>query len=234
MAAGVGSRISKYIDKPKCTLDIEDTTIIAHTVDMLKKNGMDVGVSVGYDYKVVQEALKGRDVTYFYNPFYGVTNSMASLWFAKDFLTDDTLLMNADVYWGQDILNDLLCDKRDVVMLADESRVNYGDYFFSVKDGVIENFGKELSVGERTTEYVGIAKISSNFIHVFKKRLETLIEHGKYDLWWENTLYEYISETPVYVRDVSQFFWAEVDYIEDYRRIQNYVKTGDIRNKFDT
>jgi len=43
-------------------------------------------------------------------------------------------------------------------------------------------------------------------------------------MWWEDVLYSMASERPVIAKDVDGAFWAEVDYIEDYLRIQEYYK----------
>ena len=235
MAAGVGSRISRAVRKPKSTLDVGGVPLIARTVDMLISHGVEVAVVTGFRSEDVREALDGRDVRFFFNPFYRVTNSMASLWFAREFLEgDDIILANADVFWGEGMYSDLESDTHDVVMLGDESRVDVGDYFFKVEDGLIKGFGKELDRIPRTTEYVGIARISGDLVPEFRHRLEDLVEAERYDLWWENVLYENIDKTPVHVRDMSDFFWAEIDYIDDYQRILNYIRTGDMSYKIRT
>lgn len=228
MAAGIGSRISRAVSKPKSTLDVGGVPLIARTVDMLIAEGVEVAVVVGFKSAEVRQALQGRDVRFFVNPFYRVTNSMASLWFAREFLNgDDVLLANADVFWGEGMYEDLMSDTNDIVMLGDESRVDVGDYFFLVEDGLIKGFGKELERADRTTEYVGIARVAGHMVPQFRQRLEALVVAERYDLWWENVLYEHIDETPVHVRDMSDFFWAEIDYIDDYQRILDYIRTGD-------
>ena len=50
------------------------------------------------------------------------------------------------------------------------------------------------------------------------------IEDELYHLWWENVLYNYSKEYPVYALDVEDRFWGEIDYIEDYERILNHIK----------
>ena len=42
MAAGVGSRISRHVDKPKCLLEIEGKAILRRTCEMLLKNEINV------------------------------------------------------------------------------------------------------------------------------------------------------------------------------------------------
>ena len=56
------------------------------------------------------------------------------------------------------------------------------------------------------------------------ERLEELIEAQRHDVWWENVLYSLSDERPVYVQDVGDRFWAEVDFIEDYERILAHVR----------
>lgn len=233
MAAGVGSRMRDAFVCPKCTLDVGGIPLIAKTVDMLLAEGIEVAIVTGYKYWEVEACLRGRDVTIYRNPFFRVTNSMASLWFAKDFIgEDDLILANADVYWDEDILHDILSDDRRAVMLGDESRRLTGDYFFQVVDGCVVKYGKQLPPEDRSTEYVGIAKLDRSFSREFVRHLERLVEQERYELWWENVLYENLTVATVFVRDVSNRFWAEIDSPEDYERILEFVRTGDIACKY--
>lgn len=55
-----------------------------------------------------------------------------------------------------------------------------------------------------------------------------MISHQQHGVWWENVLYSLTSEYDIHSLDVNHKFWAEVDFIEDYERILNYVKTNNI------
>ncbi len=232
LAAGVGSRLSRATPSPKSVLDVGGMPLIRHTVEMLMRNNIDVTIVVGFMKEMVYEALNGLDVNYCYNPFYKVTNSMGSLWLARNYISpgEDLILGNADVYWDQDILDLLLNDNRDAVMLADKSRVEVGDYFFKTHDSKIILYGKDLQLNERDCEYVGIAKLNANFVGGFKERINRCIEDELYHLWWENVLYNYSKEYPVYALDVGDCFWGEIDYIEDYQRIVDYVNAKNEEN----
>ena len=113
-------------------------------------------------------------------------------------------------------------------MLSDRSKVDTGDYFFKTQGGVIVNYGKELTRENRDCEYVGIAKISKENVAKFKERLIEMIDRQESDKWWENVLYSMAKERDIYVRDVDGAFWAEVDYIEDYAKILEYVKNNEL------
>ncbi len=228
LAAGLGSRISRHLGgNPKCTVDIGGSTLIRHTIELFNKNGInDIAICLGYKQDVIKEELKGFDIKYYYNPFYDVTNSIASMWFAKDFLNNDSeyLIMNGDVYIEQDIVDDLFKAEKSPLLLSDETRKEEGDYKLKYTNGILEKYGKELTGDDITGEYVGIAKLNRNYVPVFKKQLLKMIDEQKHGLWWENVLYELSHEQSVYVQNVEGKFWAEVDYIEDYQRILDFRK----------
>lgn len=226
MAAGMGTRISSTTNMPKSLLDIGGGPLIEHTVDLLLKNNIEVNIILGYKGELIKDALKNYPVRYFENPFYRETNSIASLWFAREAISDDAdiLLANADVFWQQDILNQLLACEDEVVLLADRTRRLTGDYFFQCDDRCLIAYGKEMKEEDRTSEYVGIAKIKKTFIPKMVKQLNHLINEGDYNLWWENTLYSQIQEEPIMVEDIDGKFWSEIDVLSDYERIVNYVK----------
>lgn len=227
MAAGVGSRISRHVDKPKCLLEVEGKSILRRTVEMLIKNNFQPVVVTGYQHQQLKENLIGLDAPLVHNPFFRVTNSLGSLWFAKEYIPKDEtlLLMNADVFWEQDIMDILLNEEKDAVLLADSSlaRLRDGDYFFGCDGEKIVKYGKDLARSIRTHEYVGVGKVEPAFLPYFKASMDQLIEEEHYDYWWENILYSCSEERDVYIRDIAGHFWAEVDYIEDYERIMAYL-----------
>lgn len=226
MAAGMGTRISSTTNQPKSLLDIGGMPLIEHTVQLLMKNHIEVNIILGYKGELIKEALRDYPITYYENPFYRETNSIASLWFARAGITDDAdiLLANADVFWQQDILNQLLACDDEVVLLADRTRRLSGDYFFHCEGRELLRYGKEMAEEDRTSEYVGIAKIKKTFIPNMVKQMNHLISKGDYHLWWENTLYTLIGQEKIMVEDIDGKFWSEIDTLSDYERIIAYIK----------
>ena len=227
-AAGKGTRISKHIAEiPKCMLEIGDVPLIVRTVRMLLDKGVSVSIIVGYKKDIIIEALKELPVQIYVNPFFQVTNSIASLWFARQELSgcnEDVIMANGDVYWTDGIFELIAGDQRDAVMLSDVTRADSGDYFFNTQGDVITAYGKELTREERTCEYVGISKVSAAFMPTFCQRLEELIDREQCGLWWENVLYSFCDEKEIFCKDVAGKFWSEIDYIDDYERILAYER----------
>lgn len=224
LAAGRGTRISRYLSgRPKCTVDIGGgQCLIRYTVELLKSRGVDrVGLVLGYREKDIRQALSGLDVEYYYNPFFDVTNSIASAWFARDFIGggEDIMIMNGDVYVDAELLDRLLAEPMSPVMFADETRTVTADYKFYYENQILMKYGKELEGDDITGEYIGLGKFAAEFLPVFLEKMDEMIGCQKHSVWWENVLYELTKSRPIFVRDVGGAFWAEVDYVEDYERI---------------
>lgn len=226
LAAGRGTRISRYLSgNPKCTVEIGKKKLIEYTVDLLKSRGIgDIGIVLGYRHEVIESILKNSGVKIYYNPFFDVTNSIASAWFARGFfVNEDTIIMNGDVFLEESLLDIIIKTKKNPVLFADCTRCAEADYKFLCKGDKLVKYGKELSLAETSAEYIGVAKIDAEFISEFVAKLEDMICEQSHSVWWENVLYSMTDEKDIYVEDVNGKFWAEVDYIEDYERIQKFV-----------
>lgn len=228
MAAGVGSRISRHLkDHPKCCVDINGKPLIKHTMELLNSKGItDIAIISGYHNEYLQNVLKDHEFTSILNPFYRVTNSLASLWFAQEFIGNDSdvIFMNGDVFFEEALLDLIVEHKKSPLMLADSTRIEDADYRFRWENNQLLAYGKELTNQETTGEYVGIGKFNATDAVKLIKKVNQLVNNESYDMWWEDAIYRQIHEGQViHVEDIKGHFWAEVDYIEDYKRIVEYV-----------
>jgi len=230
MAAGVGKRLHALnINKPKCLIAVGSTTLIRRSVNLLVSKGIsDITVIVGFKGHLIRNELN-NDVAYFENPDFHSTNSIKSLWYAKDLLEDNVLLLNGDLYYEHGILDYAINQTNPVVMLADSTRIDNADYRFSFSGDQINQFGKHLTNHETDGEYVGIVRIDQSFIKTFKDALEEMIISGKSNIWWEDVLYSFIEKRiPIHYFDVAGTFWSEVDTLQDYNYLQNWIKNQDM------
>ena len=228
MAAGRGTRISRHIQgKPKCCVEFDGEPVIRRTLRVLKAHGIhDIAVVAGYQSGEVIKAISPIQVAVFMNPFYDVTNSIASLWFAREFFSqpDDTIIINGDLFIEDALIEALLAEKRSPVFLADTSRIEEADYRFNWKDGCLCRYGKELSNEETTGEYVGIGMFDKSFFLKFITKLDEMINTQQSGKWWEDIFYAFVgTSTKIYVSDIKGIFWAELDYVEDFNRIVDYL-----------
>jgi choline kinase len=233
MAAGVGSRIQGLIhDKPKCLIKAHGQSLISRIVGMLQRRGIDdITVITGYKSKLIRREL-GTQVRYFHNPFYRVTNSISSLWLAKSLLDDDLILMNADLYFEEGVLEIALSQDSNAVMLSDSTRIQDADFRFGVDGRCIRKTGNKLSNAETDCEYVGIVRIDKSFIGTFKRRLEAMVSDRDMNNWWEGVLYSFIEEgVDIFHVDVKKIFWTEVDTPADYERLTSWAPPAPIMRR---
>lgn len=225
MAAGIGSRLSGVIGKkPKCLITAHGEALIERMVRILKsRNVNDITVITGYQQQLIHDVL-GAEVKYFHNPLFSVTNSITSLWLAKELLDDDIILMNADLYVEETIIDLVLAQTKPVVMLSDCTRIEDADFRFGVQRDRIMKTGNQLTNHETDCEYVGIARIDKSFIAEFKTRLEHMIQRADFRNWWEGVLYSFIEDDIVVNHiDVDGTFWTEVDHLGDFQRLNAWV-----------
>ena len=225
MAAGIGSRLENISgNRPKCLIEMDGISLISRSVSLLAAQGItDITVITGCKSELVQQELQNR-VSYLHNPYFEVTNSIASLWLAKELLYDDLILMNADLYYETAVLDTALAQSGNAVMLSDSTRIIDADFRFGVDGDRILKTGNQLTDLETDCEYVGIVRIDKRFVERFRLRLEQMIKSGDFRNWWEGVLYSFIDEgVAITHKDVEGAFWSEVDNLEDYNRLSSWI-----------
>jgi len=231
LVAGRGTRISRNVGGvPKCLLEIRPgKKLIVDTLEKLIDRGVsphDIVVVTGYQSGRVAHNIAKFGVNMINNPFFDVTNSIASFWFARDFVDGDFIAFNGDTYFEPVLLDTLNNADQELVMLGDTTRIEDADYRFNWDNGRLLKYGKDLSVEETTGEYVGFAKVSGFGVTKFKSKLSELISKQEHGMWWEDVIYKLADDDHhVHVIDIKGTFWSEIDYIEDYQRIIEHVKT---------
>ncbi|MBI4318531.1 MAG: phosphocholine cytidylyltransferase family protein [Chloroflexi bacterium] len=110
VAAGKSSRLYPLTnDTPKPLLQIGGRSIIERSVDLLNANGIsEVIVVVGFHHEKMREALHER-ASFVFNPFYELSNNMASLWLALPYLEGDAFVyLHADVIYHEALISELV------------------------------------------------------------------------------------------------------------------------------
>jgi choline kinase len=230
MAAGLGTRLKrKFGNVPKCCTEIGGESLIQRTIRLLHARGLhNVTVVTGYESERVRALIEPRfNVQYYHNPFYDITSSLASLWFARDELSGgkDIILMSADMFFEPRLLDQVLSAAAPVTLFADPIHREEAVYKLDYSNGILRAHGKELHFSETTGEYIGIAKLSQRIAPTFRRRLEAMLGLRKHHLWWEDALYELRGEgIPIAVQEILNCFWAELDFAEDYERVISYFE----------
>lgn len=229
LAAGVGSRLYPYTkNSPKCLINVTtEETIIERAVRLINKYDSSAHITVvsGFQSFKIKELL-GNKCDYIENPFYRVTNSIASLWFAKKILEKrtNTVILNADIVFSNDFAKEICSIPKESCIYYDSSINSDGDYNVQQLDGYMLVMGKELD--KYNGEYVGITKYTPNGCAILLDEINKMVYDDLYDQWYENALVQLSlnGEFAFKVIDAADFEWSEIDSIENLLKIREIIK----------
>lgn len=219
LVAGKGTRLQPLTLKhPKSMYRLdENTTLLQRMVKLIRKcdSHAEIIIVTGHMHESIEEQVE--NAVFLYNPFYDVTNSIASLWFARDYLDcDNSVLIDGDIVMSYDLIREVLCEPVDRPMVLLDSSIKIdGDYNVEVSGNQVLVMSKELTT--YYGEYAGITKLDRASALLVKDEIENMVEEGFYDQWYENALVQLIFKTDfkLYYKDISMYKWTEVDSVND-------------------
>ena len=222
LAAGVSRRLyPKTYNTPKCLLEVGGKPIINYQLEALSELGInDITMIVGYHREMLVESVEKNfpeiNFKFIVNHHYFETNTAYSVYVGKEALSDQHLLMNADVVYPKKLLSKLYHSSFENVLAVDIK--SCGREEVKVIDGgqnKISAIGKDLIEDQCLGEFIGVAKFSSEFMKEFVNVLGQLIEAGGKNDYFETGIEQLLEKQLVNYVDVSEYPCLEIDFIED-------------------
>ncbi|MDR2395119.1 MAG: phosphocholine cytidylyltransferase family protein [Endomicrobium sp.] len=228
LAAGKGTRLYPYtVNLPKSLLKLNNKqTILQRTINIIRESDKTAKIYTVVGFKINEFISTTKGCDFIENPFYKITNSIASLWFAKEFLNDETVVLNSDIVFNKQLLRIILnCPKKAFVAI-DTSIKQDGDYNAQINNDQIVIMGKDLK--EYHGEYAGITKLDKHTAKILKNEIISMVNDGLYNEWYENALVQLIINFKIKLEyiDIKDFEWAEIDTINSFlkaRSIKGYM-----------
>ena len=199
-------------------------------VELIKKYDEEAEIIyvVGFMSDLVQKSIKG--VKFVHNPFYNITNSIASLWFARDYLDGDICIINGDIVMESKLIKDVVKNRLyESSALIDSSIKTDGDYNVQVDNDNIIVMSKNLK--NYFGEYAGIIKLKKPETSLLKNEIDFMIKEGNSDQWYENALVQLIFSKNLVLKyvDISKYDWTEIDCVDDLIKAKNIHKKDLVR-----
>jgi len=217
LAAGEGKRMHPFTKNyPKCLIYIGNgERVIQRMVRMIRKYDSDANIYVilGFKHEEIIPYIEGCNVII--NPFYSVTNSIASLWFVRDILNDDVIIMNGDIIVSEKLMKRVINVETLPTIFFDSSIRVDGDYNVQINGDHVSVMSKELS--NYHGEYAGMTKLDMASAILLKKEICSLINDGAYNEWYENALVQMILNADFQLKyvDIAEYEWHEIDTVND-------------------
>ena len=226
LAAGSGTRLRPLTaDRPKCLLEVGGRTLLRHQLDALAACGVtDVVAVVGFCGDQVRRHA-GRQVRYVENPHYETTNSLYSLWLAREELTRGVLILNSDVLAPPRLFDRLLrAPAPDAVLVELGHAFDPEDMKVSLREGCVVDFGKDLPPDRSHAHNVGVAKFCREGAARLTDCLGRLVAAGHQNDWAPVAFQEFAAHWQLAAVATDGLPWIEIDYLDDLTRARAEVE----------
>ena len=240
LSAGMGTRLDPLTRTcPKCMVHVAGKPIMEHQLDALRSAGVnECTVVVGYMADSVRNhfgrEFHGVSLSYVENTVYSETNNLYSLCLAKADLDGDTVLLEGDLVFDDELIGRLVG--------LDDENVAIVDRFESYMDGTVV-----LANNGVATAMVLKADQGSDFdygpvlktVNIYRLSRETLadsiipemeefIANGRTDQYYEAAFAKLIESgsmnMAVMMTDKNR--WAEIDTLEDLSKAEKMFNSA--------
>jgi L-glutamine-phosphate cytidylyltransferase len=222
LAAGVGKRLWPVTQhRPKCLIEVGGQSLLVRYLEALAGVGVQQAVIVvGYKQEMIRavagDGLSGVDVRYLTSDQYQ-RGSITSLWRAREELTGDVLIMDADVLFHRQILKRLIASASPTALLLDDTVTQQTEECMAIVRG-----GRVVALSKRMPdrydlagEGVGFLKVRGADCPTLIASLQTHIERGEVDMEYEDGLREFFEQVRVGYEPIGDLPWTEIDFQED-------------------
>jgi L-glutamine-phosphate cytidylyltransferase len=220
LAAGRSKRLGALTEqRPKCLLKLKDESILDHQLANLHTNGIsDITIVTGFCNDMVR-AHCGPGFGYILNPVFDTTNSIYSLWLALKEVPGPVVVMNSDVVFHPDILNNLLASPHpDALTVCFQSGMGDEEMKVQVQGGRILDIRKDMNPSVATGENVGVLKFSEAGSRVLFAKADELVGRGVVNAWAPRAFQEICPSHPLYAVSTEGLPWIEIDFPEDLEK----------------
>jgi choline kinase len=228
LSAGQGKRLSPLTDtRPKCLVELSGRTVLHWQLRHLRQAGItEVVVVTGFAAETVESEIAGLDlpgmtVRTLFNPFFGLTDNLATCWLARGEMVGDFLLLNGDTLFEPAIAERLMAaPSAPITVTIDRKAAGYdADDMKVLTDGdALRAIGKTIESYD--AESIGFLRFNPEGAALFTKIVEAALRTPEGLKRWYLSVINQIAQDHdvVRVRSIEGLDWAEMDFPEDLPR----------------
>jgi choline kinase len=224
LSAGQGRRLLPLTaNRPKCLIRIGDRSLLEWQLDALLAAGIrEIVVVSGYRSDLVEALIRRRyarrGVRVEFNPFFDISDNLASCWIARGAMDGDFLLLNGDIIFETAVLQRVLDSAPAPITLAVNMKDEYDDDDMKVKlsRGLVRRVSKTLAPQQTNAESIGMLYFRDKGAALFRAAVDKAIRHPpSLKLWYLSIIDALAAEGIVRGCPVTGLGWAELDFPTD-------------------
>jgi choline kinase len=227
LAAGRGSRLGAFTDtRPKSLLEFGDTTLIEHSLQNLQRAGISQAVViVGYLHEQLEAAIRRHNDESFCrivrNPDY-TRGSGSSLRCAAEEIRGDTLVIEADLLYHEDVIRRLIRTENALALAHfNHDRV---EGKITLKDGFIHSMIWGDASMASDGDWVGITKLSSESADFLRSSLRQPFDpNDPLSQQYSTYVFELLDAFRFRAVTIDDLPWIEIDNEADALRAQRDI-----------
>jgi len=225
LAAGGGRRLGNAArGLPKCLLSVGGRPLVEHQLAALAEIGVEeVCVVAGYRAEDVGACVAGR-CTVILNPCWSETNSLYSLWLARDWVRGEELfVLNSDVLAHPDVYHRVAATPGSA--LAYDSTSGHEDEHMKVwvEGEGLRAISKCLAPPRISGENVGLLRFEHRVARLVLSEADALVAAGQKRAWAVEALDRLLPRLDVRCVDVAGLPWVEIDSEADLEHARERV-----------
>lgn len=227
LSAGQGRRLLPLTaDRPKCLVELSGRSVLEWQLRALEAAGVREAVVVtGFGAASVDAELSSLDLgrltaRTLFNPFYTVSDNLATCWLARGELAGGSLLLNGDTLVEPAIVERLLAAPQGPVTVAIDRKPAYdADDMKVLTDGErLVSVGKTIDVYD--AESIGFLRFSAEGAAAFGDVVDSIMRGPDGLKRWFLSVINELAQTPdmVRVQSIEGLGWGEMDFPEDVQK----------------
>lgn len=235
LGAGQGKRLLPLTEEiPKALLDIGGRRLIERQIDAFAACGIkEFVVLAGYRADLMADVLGQVEadrgdisIRIVHNPFFAISDNLASCWMARHEMTGDFIQVNGDNLFRADMVERLLSAELAPVTVVINHKSTYdNDDMKVMMDGErLTEIGKTLPLEAVDAEAVGMYLFRGEGGTLYREVLETsMYEPTALRQWFPSAIGTLAKTCEIGVCAVDGLEWCEVDFPVDLQQARQLV-----------
>lgn len=230
LVAGRGTRLGSLTEKiPKCLLRVGNQTILERLLKQLNSNGIkDIILVVGFKKEKIKQEVDRLslpiNVIYIENKIYDRTNTIYSVWLAREKVKEGFILINGDVISEDSIMKDLIKHPgKNVLTIDNTKKLGEEEVKVYLEDSKVTEIGKHLNPLTSHGESIGVQKLSREDSKILFDEIKHFVDRDEIKTFYESAFNNILSKVDFDILKTEGRKWTEVDFIEDYEEAKKIV-----------
>ncbi|HEX8237812.1 MAG TPA: hypothetical protein VF600_17860 [Abditibacteriaceae bacterium] len=209
--------------QPKCLLRLSShETILSRLLRQVGARGYRIVLGTGCGHDLVEAHARANtantQVQCVFNPEYATTNSIVTLWQLRDWVRDDTLLINGDLVLADGVFDEFDTNATSPQLLVkhlpefddDTYRVLYDE-----TSRVLE-MGKDIDAAPspQCAAFLGVSRVGD--AKTFLREIEALLSDGTRQTWPTTAYRRMLSAVPVRAVPIGDALFFDIDTPEEF------------------